>query len=185
MRARLLVATLTLAAVAAAGLAIPPVAGALPVPADAEQAEQSSTAFAPREDATTPRPTSRPATASPRCTPTSCGRRATPAMDVPTPVILTVSPYTNHNGSTTDVDPTGTGPNPRFYDFLDLTGALTKGYTYVMVDLPGFGGSGGCNDWGGRASRAPSAPRSSGPPRSRGRTARSRCSASPTTAGPA
>ncbi len=66
-----------------------------------------------------------------------------------TPVILTVSPYTNHNGSTTDVDPTGSGPNPRFYDFLDLSGALSKGYTYVMVDLPGFGGSGGCNDWGG------------------------------------
>ena len=66
-----------------------------------------------------------------------------------TPVILTVSPYTNHNGSTTDTDLQGTGPNPRFYDFLDLSGILTKGYTYVYVDLPGFGGSGGCNDWGG------------------------------------
>ena len=71
------------------------------------------------------------------------------AADVKTPVILTVSPYTNHNGSTTDTDLSGTGPNPRFYDFLNLSGALTKGYTYVMVDLPGFGGSGGCNDWGG------------------------------------
>jgi predicted acyl esterase len=71
------------------------------------------------------------------------------AADVKTPVIMTVSPYTNHNGSTTDVDPTGTGPNPRFYDFLDMSGALTKGYTFVYVDLPGFGGSGGCNDWGG------------------------------------
>ena len=71
------------------------------------------------------------------------------AADVKTPVILTVSPYTNHNGSTTDLDPSGTGPNPRFYDFLDLSGALTKGYTYVYVDLPGFGGSSGCNDWGG------------------------------------
>lgn len=66
-----------------------------------------------------------------------------------TPVILTVTPYANHNGSTTDVDPFGAGPNPRFFDFLDLSGALTQGYTYVMVDLPGFGGSGGCNDWGG------------------------------------
>ncbi|MGH2684698.1 MAG: CocE/NonD family hydrolase, partial [Actinomycetota bacterium] len=71
------------------------------------------------------------------------------AMDIPTPVIMTVSPYTNHNGSTTDLDPQGTGPNPRFYDFLDLSGALQKGYTYVMVDLPGDGGSSGCNDWGG------------------------------------
>ena len=66
-----------------------------------------------------------------------------------TPVIMAVSPYVNHNGSTTDVDPTGTGPNPRFYDFLDMSGALTKGYTFAYVDLPGFGGSGGCNDWGG------------------------------------
>ena len=66
-----------------------------------------------------------------------------------TPVILVVSPYTNHNGSTTDVDPTGTGPNPRFYDFLDQSGALSKGSTFAYVDLPGFGGSSGCNDWGG------------------------------------
>jgi predicted acyl esterase len=68
---------------------------------------------------------------------------------VKTPVILSVSPYTNHNGSTTDTDINGTGPNPRFYDFLNLSGALTKGYTYAMVDLPGDGGSSGCNDWGG------------------------------------
>lgn len=71
------------------------------------------------------------------------------ALDEPMPVVLSVSPYVNHNGSTTDVDPTGTGPNPRFFDFLDLTGALDQGYTYVQVDLPGFGGSQGCNDWGG------------------------------------
>jgi predicted acyl esterase len=55
----------------------------------------------------------------------------------------------NHNGATTDTDPFGTGPSPRFYDFLNLGGALQKGYTYVMVDLPGTGGSGGCTDWGG------------------------------------
>lgn len=72
------------------------------------------------------------------------------APTVKTPVILTVTPYANHSGSTgTDYSPTLTGPNPRFYDFLNLSGALTKGYTYVMVDLPGNGGSGGCNDWGG------------------------------------
>jgi uncharacterized protein len=72
-------------------------------------------------------------------------------LEVPTPVILTVSPYTNHAGATTP-EPgalTASGPSPRFYDFLNLSGALTKGYTYVMVDLPGDGGSGGCNDWGG------------------------------------
>ena len=71
------------------------------------------------------------------------------APDVKTPVILTVSPYTNHNGATTDTDLTGTGPSPRFFDFLDQSNALGEGYTYVMVDLPGFGGSSGCNDWGG------------------------------------
>ena len=68
---------------------------------------------------------------------------------VRTPVIMVVSPYTNHNGSTTDLDMNGTGPNPRFYDFLDMSGALTKGYSFAYVDLPGDGGSSGCNDWGG------------------------------------
>ena len=68
---------------------------------------------------------------------------------VRTPVIMVVSPYTNHNGSTTDLDLNGTGPNPRFYDFLDMSGALTKGYSFAYVDLPGNGGSSGCNDWGG------------------------------------
>lgn len=71
------------------------------------------------------------------------------AMDVKQPVILTVSPYTNHSGSTSATDPSGTGPSPRFYDFLDKSQALQNGYTYVMADLPGDGGSGGCNDWGG------------------------------------
>jgi hypothetical protein len=66
-----------------------------------------------------------------------------------TPVILTVSPYMNHSGSTTEFELSGSGANPRFFDFLTLSGALTKGYTYVTVDLPGTGGSGGCNDWGG------------------------------------
>lgn len=59
-----------------------------------------------------------------------------------TPVILTVSPYFNHADS-------GGGPSDRFYDFLEISDILDRGYTYVMVDLPGFGGSGGCNDWGG------------------------------------
>ena len=67
----------------------------------------------------------------------------------PTPVILSVTPYANHSGSTTELGVQNEGPNERFYDFLDLSGALEQDYTYVMVDLPGFGGSGGCNDWGG------------------------------------
>lgn len=79
-------------------------------------------------------------------------RPAGVAADEPTPVVLTVSPYVNHSGSLPIppyYDPAAEGPNGRFYDFLDLSGALEQGYTYVMVDLPGFGGSSGCNDWGG------------------------------------
>lgn len=68
-----------------------------------------------------------------------------------TPVVLTVSPYTSHSGGASAPDPGGVPPSERFYDFLDLTDALDEGYTYVMVDLPGTGGSGGCNDWGGPA----------------------------------
>jgi uncharacterized protein len=66
-----------------------------------------------------------------------------------TPVILTVSPYTNHSGQTTDFDPTAEGPSARFYDFLEVSDIIDRGYTYVIVDLPGTGGSSGCNDWGG------------------------------------
>lgn len=73
------------------------------------------------------------------------------ADDVRTPVVLTVSPYTSHSGGAATPDPTAAPPSERFYDYLDLTGALDEGYTYVMVDLPGTGGSGGCNDWGGPA----------------------------------
>ena len=77
--------------------------------------------------------------------------------DERTPVILTVSPYTNHAAETTDWSPTDRGPSHRFYDFLGLSGLFARGYTYVMVDLPGFGGSGGCNDWGGPREQAAAA----------------------------
>jgi uncharacterized protein len=71
------------------------------------------------------------------------------------PVILTVSPYTNHSGSTAaEFDPSANGPNSRFYDFLEVGRVFERGYVYVMVDLPGFGGSDGCNDWGGPVEQA-------------------------------
>jgi predicted acyl esterase len=81
--------------------------------------------------------------------------KGTPATERQ-PVILSVSPYTNHTGQTGPVaaEITSTGPSPRFYDFLDQSQALQRGYTYVMVDLPGDGGSGGCNDWGGAREQA-------------------------------
>jgi predicted acyl esterase len=63
---------------------------------------------------------------------------------------MTISPYTGHSNQTgTDYDPNATGPSARWQDFEDGSGVFAKGYTYVIVDLPGFGGSGGCTDWGG------------------------------------
>jgi predicted acyl esterase len=76
-----------------------------------------------------------------------------------TPVILSIGPYFNHSGQTgpagpaenTQYDPVGpnAGPSERFQDFVEGSGLLKKGYTYVMVDLRGFGGSNGCLDWAG------------------------------------
>ena len=97
---------------------------------------------------TTSRRTSPPVTASTRCTRTCCDPKGI-APDKRTPVILTVSPYTNHSGEPLENGFDNDGPSDRFYDFLDLGRVLERGYTYVMVDLPGFGGSSGCNDWGG------------------------------------
>src|SRR4051794_3667024 len=76
-----------------------------------------------------------------------------------TPVILSIGPYFNHSGQTgpvgpaenTSYDPIGpnAGPSERFQDFVEGSGLLKKGYTFVMVDLRGFGGSNGCLDWSG------------------------------------
>ena len=80
-----------------------------------------------------------------------------------TPVILSIGPYFNHSGQTgpagpaegTSYDPVGAnGPQPsdRFADFVEGAQLMKRGYTYVMVDLRGFGGSNGCLDWAGPAS---------------------------------
>jgi pimeloyl-ACP methyl ester carboxylesterase len=37
-----------------------------------------------------------------------------------------------------------TGPSERFQDFVEGSGLLKQGYSFVMVDLRGFGGSNGC-----------------------------------------
>jgi uncharacterized protein len=81
-----------------------------------------------------------------------------------TPVILSIGPYFNHSGQTgpagpaegTDYDPVGPneGPSERFQDFVEGSGLLNKGYTFVMVDLRGFGGSDGCLDWSGPGEQA-------------------------------
>jgi uncharacterized protein len=80
-----------------------------------------------------------------------------------TPVILSIGPYFNHTGQTgpagpaenTSYDPFATpGPSNRFADFVLGADVVRKGYTFVMVDLRGFGGSTGCLDWGGPGEQA-------------------------------
>jgi predicted acyl esterase len=80
-----------------------------------------------------------------------------------TPVILSIGPYFNHSGQTgpagpvedTPYTPTGgRGPSARFYDFVEGAHLMQRGYTYVMVDLRGFGGSSGCLDWAGPGEQA-------------------------------
>src|SRR3954466_13998880 len=76
-----------------------------------------------------------------------------------TPVILSIGPYFSHSGQTgpagpvenSSYDPAGpsTGPSDRFLDFVTGAKLMERGYTYMMVDLRGFGGSTGCLDWGG------------------------------------
>jgi hypothetical protein len=76
-----------------------------------------------------------------------------------TPVILSIGPYFNHSGQVGPAgpaedaayDPVGpnAGPSERFEDFVKGSGLLKKGYSFLMVDLRGFGGSSGCLDWGG------------------------------------
>src|SRR4051794_17619120 len=70
-----------------------------------------------------------------------------------TPVVISIGPYFNHSGQTgpagpaenTQYDPVGpnAGPSERFQDFVEGSGLLKKGYTFVMVDLRGFRGSHG------------------------------------------
>src|ERR671927_718317 len=81
-----------------------------------------------------------------------------------TPVILSIGPYFNHSGQTgpagpaegTNYDPVGpnAGPSERFQDFVEGSHLLKKGYSFVMVDLRGFGGSNGCLDWSGPGEQA-------------------------------
>ena len=83
-----------------------------------------------------------------------------------TPVILSIGPYFNHSGQTGaaceiegcsyDAIGPNAGPSERFQDFVEGAKIFTreKKYTFVMVDLRGFGGSSGCLDWGGPGEQA-------------------------------
>ncbi|APA97192.1 hypothetical protein NS506_03136 [Nocardia seriolae] len=72
------------------------------------------------------------------------------ADDVRTPVIMTVSPYRAHLMHLSAPRPAG-GPST---DDLLVSMFLEAGYTYVIVDLRGFGGSDGCPDFGGPGERS-------------------------------
>src|SRR4051812_45912509 len=89
--------------------------------------------------------------------------KALPSADKP-PVILSIGPYFTPSGQPgpagpaegTSYDPVGpsTGPSDRFTDFVEGAHLMDKGYTFVMVDLRGFGGSTGCLDWAGPGEQA-------------------------------
>ena len=121
--------------------ALPATAGAAPVPAGADWSEATiPSSNGVKLHADVLRPSGLPA-------------------DAKTPVILSIGPYFNHSGQTgpagpvedTSYDPVGPseGPSDRFLDFIDGAKLMERGYTYVMVDLRGFGGSNGCLDWAG------------------------------------
>jgi hypothetical protein len=90
-------------------------------------------------------------------------RPANLPADAKTPVILTIGPYFNHSGQTgpagpledTPYTPAGdAGPSARFYDFINGAHVFDRGYSWVQVDLRGFGGSSGCLDWAGPGEQA-------------------------------
>ncbi len=72
------------------------------------------------------------------------------ADDVRTPVVMTVSPYRAHLAYLSQPR-LGGGVST---ENLQVDMFLEAGYTYVIVDLRGFGGSNGCPDFGGPKERS-------------------------------
>lgn len=70
-----------------------------------------------------------------------------------TPVILSVGPYFNHSGQT-GRETDEVQPSSRFDDLIDGARLMERGYTVVLVDNRGFGGSTGCLDWLGAGEQA-------------------------------
>ncbi|MGW7521827.1 CocE/NonD family hydrolase [Streptomyces sp. NPDC054796] len=71
-----------------------------------------------------------------------------------TPVIMAASSYFGHSGQTDEEGWKQPGPSDRFEDFIKGTDLFKKGYSFVMVDTRGFGGSSGCFDLGGPGDQA-------------------------------
>ena len=66
------------------------------------------------------------------------------------PVILSIGPYFGSGAGGFPVpSPTESGPIMRFADLIEEGRIFERGYAYVQVDSRGYGGSGGCNDFGG------------------------------------
>lgn len=63
------------------------------------------------------------------------------------PVILSIGPYFGRNAM--EQDPGETGPILRFNDLITEGRIFERGYAYIQVDSRGYGGSQGCNDFGG------------------------------------
>ena len=62
-----------------------------------------------------------------------------------TPVIAIVSPYLGHAGDDGNAS-TDPGSSSRFHDLFEGADVFARGYSVVMVDLRGSGGSSGCLD---------------------------------------
>lgn len=72
------------------------------------------------------------------------------------PVILAMGPYFGHAGQgPPGTDPTREAVPNAYYEELISEGKIfERGYTLVQADLRGFGGSEGCNDFGGKGEQA-------------------------------
>jgi predicted acyl esterase len=66
-----------------------------------------------------------------------------------TPIILSIGPYFGHGGQSTPNGDATDRPSTRFDDMIEGGKVFERGYSVVYVDLRGFGGSQGCNDFGG------------------------------------
>ena len=111
--------------------------------------------------------------------------------DEKTPVILSIGPYFNHTGQIgpagptqgTPYDPFATpGPSDRFYDFIHGAKVIRRATRGCRSTCAASAAAAAASTGAGPASRPTWWPPSSGRRRSRGRPARSACTASPTTA---
>lgn len=72
-----------------------------------------------------------------------------------TPVVLHATPYGAHSGmATLEPDLLRRGPHPRAEFLDDRFDLFARGYSLVIADLRGFGGSEGCWDFGGPGEQA-------------------------------